>query len=263
MKKNKIWILALMLISSSVTVSSEERTAVLGKTRTGTLTYQAEDNIDFKEGTLEFWLKINFDPAQYQNTKKTFFSLLQLFRISGEKGGISVEYFIRNNKKPSLVCTILSKTRMKPLILGKYIFKKNQWYHLALLWKGKKIWSYVNGANKREVNQNEFLYREFEPLNSQKIFFGDKYHRKSLMLIDDLRISTVARQKEELGFFKGKLKQDIYTRLLDPFDTLAEDNKKMMTLPTVISNGKNGKISDNCQLVDNGKFGKALSFFNK
>ena len=78
------------------------------------------------------------------------------------------------------------------------------------------------------------------------------------MVIDDLRVSTVARRPDELGFAVGKLSPDPFTAVLDSFEADFEPDGKTATRPALILSGPGGVPSKGCAFVP-GRFGKALS----
>ena len=228
---------------------------------TGTLTYPAEDNIDMREGTIEFWLEVCFDVQEHLPSTEKYDGLLALVRLAGESGGVTMGYFAGAGYKPSagLFCSLASKkATLHGFFLGKFLPKPDEWLHLALSWKGKKFWFHLDGEQRVEKTCLEFIHLAFGPMGQHPIFFGDKWHRRAEMVIDELRISTVARRPDELGCH-GRLEVDPYTLVLDSFDGRFTPDGKKRTQSAAVFAGVGGLPSKQCEFVG-GRFGKGLAF---
>ena len=228
---------------------------------TGTLTYPAEDNIDMREGTIEFWLKVCFDVQQHLPSTEKYHGLLALVKLTGESGGVTMGYFAGAGYKPSagLFCSLASKNdRLHGFFLGDFLPKPDEWHHLALSWKGKKFWFHLDGEQRAEKTCLESIHLAFGPMGQHPIFFGDKWHRRAEMVIDELRISTIARRPDEFGCH-GKLEVDPYTLILDRFDGSFRPDGETRTAPTVAFGGVGGLPSKQCEFAE-GHFGKGLAF---
>jgi hypothetical protein len=120
--------------------------------------------------------------------------------------------------------------------------------------------TYFDGKKSGERTNQATLYKGFGPTAADKpILFGDRWNRNAKLVIDDVRVSRVARNPEELGFH-GALKSDAHTAILDSFDNAAfAPDGKQTTKPELILAGPGGTPSPDCEFVADGKFGKALS----
>ena len=249
-------VLALFALASA---GAEE--LVLGKTASGTLTYPALDNMNFEESTVECWIKLAYDPAPLLPAKD-FQGFLTFMAIKAEDGGVSIGYAAQKGQdKPQWFCSVAPK----PVVYGfgfvPPLMKLGEWHHLAIVWKGQEAFTYWDGKETGRSKQNASFGKVFGSLRDATIFIGDKWNRHSLMVIDDLRISRVARTPAELGF-NGELKPDVYTTLLDPFECDFTPDGKATTKPSVIFNGAGGLASAPCCFVQ-GKFGKGLAFYKE
>jgi len=230
---------------------------------TGTLTYPSLDNLDFREGTIECWVKFAFNPLEYLPAKD-YLCMLSLWNVGTPRGGMSVAYIVTEGQsKASWFCSMGPKPRMH----GTYIATPTsdlfgKWQHIALAWKSRETMAYLDGKLVGKVEHLVSPYQVWGNLDVKPIFFGDQWNRYSLIVLDDLRISRIARAPEDLGFTVGELKPDPYTTLLDPFEGDFVPDGKLETKPSVIANGNGGLPSAQCRFVA-GKFGKGLAFFDE
>lgn len=233
---------------------------------TGTLEYPAENNLDFREGTIEFWIKLGFDPAQYLPSTREYRGLLApIFQLSGEEGFLNASYFAGMTYAPKagLVASLVrGQEKMGFAYGGEFVPKKDEWHHLAVTWKGRTVCFYVDGQEKGKATCLEYLYQAFGAVGGKPISLGDaKWHKNSRMTIDEFRLSATVRKPGELGFH-GQLKPDISTRILDPFECDMIPDGRTPTPPTVIYSGAGGIPSKQCCITE-GKFGRGLAFFRK
>lgn len=229
------------------------------KVATGTLTYPALDNVDFREGTLEFWVKMAFDPAPYLPAKD-YQGFMVLAALAGESGGLNLHYSApAGSGQPALWCSIGPKTKLTPFGTPQCLFHRDEWHHVALTWKGCDMALFLDGNPAGRIKQNEFLYRVFGDHGSKPILFGDIWNVVALMVLDDFRLSRVARPAEELGFH-GELKPDVYTSILDPFEGGFDPDGKTLTSPRALFRGGGGLPTRECCFAE-GRFGNGLAFF--
>ncbi len=73
------------------------------------------------------------------------------------------------------------------------------------------------------------------PSGAQVIIGHPDDPRWNLVALDDLRISSVARSPEELGFAISPLQPDPYTLLLDSFDHIADRDGHLISTPEVLA----------------------------
>lgn len=238
--------------------------------QTGTLEYPSEDNLDFKEGTLEFWFQPGYDTASHLPSNEAFDGLAAILELRGESGGIVVSHFAGAAARPSAILSVRlasDKQDLYGVSGGEFAPKKGEWHHFALTWKEKVVNFYLDGAiapgrkgKMSPFTALEFLHIAFGAVGRHPIRIGDKWNARGKFALDDLRVSAVARAPEELGFHVGRLKPDPSTRILDPFEDAFEPDGKTRTHPTVMVSGEGGLPGPQCRFVE-GKFGRALSLY--
>jgi hypothetical protein len=234
-----------------------------GSVSTGTLTYPALDNIDFREGTIECWVKFAFDPRQYLPSKD-YLSMVSLWNVGTPRGGMNVSFMVQAGQSNA---TWFCSMGPKPRIHGTFIGTPSsdllgRWQHVALVWKNRETMAYLDGKLSGRVEHLVPPYQIWGRLDMKPVFFGDQWGRYALIALDDVRVSRIARAPEELGFAVGELKPDPYTTVLDPFEDDFVPDGKRETTPRVILNGTGGLPSPQCRFVP-GKFGKGLAFFGE
>jgi len=245
-------LLAILHLPSSILCATAQ---------TGTLTYPLKDNIDLREGTIECWIQFGFETSEFLPVKD-FRTLASLFDFNSEKGSMGASYFVGSIFGVDKGGWYF-RPGPKPMLLpigAAMIWKKGEWHHLAFTWQEKMMRLYVDGKDAGFRDQQSSLRDAFEVVTNQDIRFGDRWNVAARFGLDDIRVSTIARQPEELGFAVGELKPDPYTSLLDPFECDFVPDGKQLTKPRVIMVGSGGKPSAPCVFVE-GKFGKGLSFY--
>lgn len=240
--------------------------------QTGVLEYPSEDNLDFKEGTLEFWFQPGYDTASHLPSTETFDGLASIFELRGESGGVTLAHFAGAAARPSAILSVRLSSDKQDLFGvsgGEFTPKPGEWHHFALTWKEKVVNFYLDGAiapgrkgKMSPFTTLEFLHIAFGAVGRHPIRIGDKWNARGKFALDDFRLSAVARAPEELGFHVGRLKPDPSTRILDGFEGAFEPDGKQCTRPEVIFSGEGGVPSPQCRFVE-GKFGKALSLFRE
>jgi hypothetical protein len=240
--------------------------------QTGTLDYPSEDNLDFKEGTVEFWFQPGYDTASHLPSTETFDGLAAILDLRGDTGAMGVSHFAGGAAKPSAILSVrLSSDRQDLFGVsgGEFTPKKGEWHHFALSWKDKVVNFYLDGAiapgrkgKMSPFTALDFLHLAFGTVGRHPIRVGDKWNARSRFAVDDFRLSAVARAPEELGFRVGPLKPDPSTRILDGFESPFDPDGKQRTRPAVIFSGEGGLPSPQCRFVE-GKFGKALALYRE
>lgn len=238
--------------------------------QTGTLDYPSEDNLDFKEGTVEFWFKPLYDTASFLPSTEKYQLLSAILNMQGETGGLTISHFAGASARPTATLYARLNSEKQDLFgisAGAFMPKKGDWHHLALVWMGREITLYVDGeiglGKKGKVGTLTalaFLHEAFGVVGRHPIRLGDKWNANGKIAVDDFRVSSVARPVEQLGIYVGQLKPDPSTRILDAFEESFEPDGKTRTRPTVMVSGEGGLPSPQCRFVE-GKFGKALSLY--
>jgi len=247
--------LGLVLVIESLALPNHLR---LRSIPTGTLSYPLADNLDFREGTFECWVKIAFDPAEYLPAQE-YQGLFTLVTLGGAGGAMTLHYCAQaGGKEPALWCSLAPKPKLTSFGVNVGVLKPFEWHHIALTWLGCEMELYFDGKKEGSIRQNDFIHRLLGA-GAGSILIGDRWNLLALFTIDDLRISRLRRTPAELGYH-GELQPDPYTSLLDNFECDFLPDGKQRTRPPVIFNGEGGVPSPQCRFV-NGKYGKGLAFF--
>lgn len=228
--------------------------------QTGTLTYPLKDNVDLRHGTIECWVQFAVNVEDYLPVKD-FQTIVVLFAFEGEKGSMAASHFVGSifgAKNGGWYFRPGPKPMMLP-VSAAAIWKKGDWHHIAVTWKEKLMTLYLDGKQAGYRDQQSTLEDAFAVVTDQRILFGDKWHVAGRFIMDDLRISNIARTPGELGFAAGELKVDPFTLLLDPFEGDFVPDGKQKTRPRTIMVGEGGLVTAPSVFVT-GKFGKALAF---
>ncbi len=193
------------------------------------LSYPALGNIQLKEGTIEVWIVPEFE-------------------ITGSNDNIHIPFKFFNLQQDSNNYLWLI-WRLKATMTGPYATSRREgnkftpnwalvegWstgekHHIAFCWKQDKNWWIIDGKKMRETKQS--LQHAIAINERLKMVFGGGLPNR--MLIDDLRISSIARNESEVGFHTpGNLKVDPWTLLLDTFDTPFECDGVKQTKPKIM-----------------------------
>jgi len=218
----------------------------------GSIVYPAEGNINPMRGTLEAWLKPEFDPwdpeidkvpigerGQFNNS---FFSLTL-------KSGDSVDFYWNADDKGMRFYAQIGGTY--PIVLGAKspTMGKGKWSHVALTW-GDEIRIYVDGELTCR-RKWEGLFGKPVSLDGAEIVIGGG---RCDFVVDEIRISDVERTSFDLT---KPPERDEHTLLLDRLDCDFEPDGELTTSPEA---GKPGTPSRETAFVE-GKFGKGLRLF--
>ncbi|MEA3400511.1 MAG: LamG domain-containing protein [Armatimonadota bacterium] len=229
---------------------------------TGTVTYPSAGNIEMREGTLEMWVSIPFDVQEYLPSDETYQGLLAIARIEGEHGTLSLGYCAGAMMRPGagLFASLGSDlVQLHSLSAGQFTPLPGEWHHVAVTWSGNRVRYYVDGEMRGERVTLAPLAQAFGSVGAKPLLLGDPWGRNARMAIDELRVSSVERAPEELGWH-GRLEVDPYTRILDRFDQTFEIDGETRTSPEVIFVGDGGLPSRHCRFID-GRFGGALALY--
>lgn len=220
------------------------------------------ENIDLNEGTIECWFKFVDDKT---DTKEMIFTF---FNLSGQEGGIIASYSWSGIEGKSGMWYIRPWDQGMPFGTVGPEYKKETWYHIALVWNDKDTILYVDG--KLQAGGKGTMSKRTHPVSfarmvgklvGKPVYGGTPFcmvvARSMPIAVDDVRVSKIARKPEELGFAVGELKPDIFTAILDNFETTFEPDGVKLTKPLVILHGEGGLSPAGSKFVD-GKFGKAL-----
>jgi hypothetical protein len=148
-----------------------------------------------------------------------------------------------------------------PLVVECAGWKRDEWHHIAVTWEGgRRMTVYLD--NRKAGAERDFptsIERDI-PESAQIIIGSPDDQQPNGLTIDEFRLSSVARPREELGVQQTPLRPDPFTMLLENFENVqpANGNAKYTATPTVIAFESAPKTCDisGGRLVP-GKFGQA------
>lgn len=231
---------------------------------TGVITYPAFGNLSLEEGTIECWVTLAFDPEDAAGEWYRFF----LFAVrSTDEQFQQFQLFWRTPVKGFTTNSVVFEGVKQNQLVGKAQlgWKKGEMHHIALTWANARDYElYLDGQC---VSRGRRLQRWEGNIQNLTISIGLQLGAGRYacpIVVDELRVSSVARKPNELGFFATKpLSEDVFTLILDHFDGRFTPNGKRQTRCDVISRFSSevgGTPSRQCRFVK-GKFGRALALF--
>ncbi len=187
------------------------------------ISYPSE-NLNLDAGTLECWFKFVGETTDDPTLVLTMFSL------GGQEGGLTATYTWYGKPDAPGMWHLRPAAKSSPLATVGPEYKTDTWYHFAFTWSGAEWTLYLDGktvscgkGRVSKMTQPVTFADCIGKLTGKSVCGGSQLHFASaktrLVVIDDLRVSTVARPPEELGFAVGELKADASTAILDNFET--------------------------------------------
>ncbi|MFQ6096305.1 MAG: glycoside hydrolase domain-containing protein [Armatimonadota bacterium] len=175
------------------------------------LTYPAEGNISLDEGTLEMWVRVEFDPnVEIDPDVSRGIYNRNLFLLSLPDGDAVGFYWNIDDRGMRFYVREAGKF---PIVMGsRQDWRKGELHHLALTW-GDKARIYVDGELQVERAYQGLIAGDVS--RASLVFGGGACD----FAVDEIRISDVARPPEE--FFKPH-EPDEETLLLDHLDEAFE-----------------------------------------
>lgn len=211
------------------------------------LRYPAIGNIDAMHGTLEAWVKVEFDTDVAVDPKdpsrgvhnRNFFTLRNL------KGGDHCAFYWNIDDRGMRFYARVGETY--PIVLGaRSDMKKGQWHHIAFSW-GDEIRIYVDGKLTCKGAFKGLFGKEVNLEGAEIVIGGGRGE----WVIDEIKISKSVRTQFDLT---KPLQIDDETLLLDRFE---HPDISAQTRP---QKGKPAKVHG-CTQFTEGKFGKGLRIY--
>lgn len=264
MKKNILLVFAVGCWAQASTGPSLEYKVKPGPQHFARITYPALGNIELDEGTVEMWVRNDFDP-QSRITNRfycpiSYFSVrlamkrrlsLMVRHTTGRRGKV-----LRGAKD---LWATAGKASGGPRLHALGWKNKGEWRFIAMSWKYKgakyvrKLYvdgKYLGATSARQERM------ELEP--DARICVGSYYLNYCFAAVDQLRISAVERTPAEIAAgFKNGLKGDKLTLLFDDFTDITPAAKKNGLAISKARNGVVGRIHGSYELIA-GKFGQAI-----
>lgn len=235
----------------------------------GRIVYKGESIFSFDELTVEMWIRFNFDPTEKTDKvwvpkgsifnfevpeEKTFFTISCGLK-AGRKGKEDSTCYLR------IGFSIEGKEIPHPLFIDCSSFG-NEWHHIAVLWyEGKKIIVYVDGKEMFKGSLQQKMEKDFVGKSNLIIGTPSVWFYENLIEIDEIRISSIARKKEEISIYKKDI--DPYVLFYENFENIKEKNGNLFTEPYIASIESKGEYKIEMGKIVESKFGKGYSFSKK
>lgn len=201
----------------------------------GTLVYPSLGNVRPEEGTIEMWVFLEFGPAE---PRERFENSFTMFRLETEPRNLFWLFWKKESRHSGPYATLRADGRpyvpfwaVEP-VRG---WKRGEKHHIAYAWKGARSWWILDGQSDEgsgeKRTQNAFpMSWTLDTGTSFRVGNG-----AGKVVIDDLRISSVARREDEVGYHSpGALRPDVFTLLLDTFDVSFKPDGVRQTSPAVM-----------------------------
>lgn len=227
----------------------------------GQLTYPALGNINSRQGTIEMWLTPRFDHEQpirggfqgrniltIRHDGENYLTLLWRIRVTerlGQQGGPYVTGRMGGQR-----FTDFSSLMYR---VDTHAWKQGQARHIAYCWDGTENWWIIDGEPVNRTRMDKRI--DFRVDEDLQIVLGDG--RDNPFVIRDLRISSIPRRPDEVGYHRPEgLAKDPFTLLLDPLNESFPCDGQQQTQPLIMmpSPTQTGGLPDeDCQFVEAGR----------
>lgn len=178
--------------SSSVTFQAGVNGQGLFMDRGNRLTYPSDFNINSTEGTMELWVKPDWNGNDGQNHAILRYGLSNGYMVFGKEGNLLRLALNRANDNGSLELDV--STSIQHWLAG-------QWHHVAAAWSnaGQFLRLYVDGVMVSERSFSATLPTISNVVNPTFQIGGDSVRNPLLATIDDVFISDGVRSGQEIA----------------------------------------------------------------
>ena len=228
--------------------------------------------IDLDEFTIEMWVMLAFDPQEHHEGQRNHGFVYEINYGDAKFPESSLHWFVFSEFFPrekqmwtrlyNQVFDPITGDRLTYSLLGNFPqdATRNSWHHLAVSFSGRTRRMYMNGV---EISNSEMSGPFAHPLRSTAVLRLGTDRRKldSHLAFDEVRVSSIARPRDQLGFFaKEPLKPDRHTTLLLNFDEAERSADGATIKPTFAATPQvaTGVTKPPAGRWIDGKFGKAL-----
>lgn len=245
----------LLLLAAPVCLGDEYKPPT-GPDKFAHVVYDAVGNVELDEGTVELWVRNDFDPQS--NLSNRFYMPMCYFRLSnGPKGDARIGLIARHSTSSKDVFATVDGASGGEKLQRLGWQKRGEWHHLAMTWR------FGNGQYRRKLYVDGKLAdkcvsdRPLMVLHEEaQVYVGACYFNCCFAAVDQLRISAVERTEQEIKDSAEKgMTWDRLTLLFDDFGNIETGPDKSAT--TRSEKGKVGTVKGAYKLID-GRFGKAL-----
>jgi len=205
---------------------------------------------DFTEGTIEAWVMLEFDPRGWQEDRGVYqwrgrWFTFQAPATETDLGAeVVIEYGLKNHGRLGRIepgCNwrtafyVDGEKVPHPLLPACTDLEPGTWHHFALTWTGAQVVrAYIDGELAQEMEFPWAIARDV-PGAARIVIGHPQISGFNFIAIDDLRISSVARRPEDLGFAHTPLTPDPYTLLLLDFEDIEQADGQMLVRPAVMA----------------------------
>jgi len=200
--------------------------------------------MDLEEGTIEAWVKLNFNP-RHENADRWksvgSLCLMEIPKTSADLGAsIHAGWGLETAKRFDQV-TRRATFRVAFIVNGQQLphpaladvtdWGQDAWRHVALTWRnGREVHVYVDGKLAGERLFPTSARRDI-PSAARLVLGLPSYIASNAITVDEIRLSSVARKPEDLGFHRVPLQPDPCTLFLEGFENVADEKGKRVTRP--------------------------------
>lgn len=217
------------VMTLAVTVSAP----ALAQPAAGSIELPGQGLFDFTEGTVEAWVQLDFDPRGWREDGGVWqwrgrWFTFEVPETETDLGALMVsEFGLKNHGRLGRIepgCNwrtafvVDGQKVPHPLLPVCTELEPGQWHHFAVTWHdGRLVRAYIDGELAQEM---QFPYAIARPVPAgSRIIIGHPggvgFNRP---VVDEVRISSVARSPEELGAHRVPLEPDPHTLLLLDFE---------------------------------------------
>lgn len=180
-------------------------------------------NIDPEKGTIEMWVTPRFDPhAPVEHTQTR--DMLNITQDGNNYFRIVWRATWRDSWEHRAGPWVRSDIGGETAFVSMHLWpstddvladiREGQRRHIAWCWDGSDIWIYVDGEPFSIPRPMRGRRLAITPNENLKIIIGSS--QLPTVDVEEFRISSLPRHKEELGFYEdGPMREDVLTLLLD------------------------------------------------
>lgn len=257
-----VWIL---IVAMSILLTLSDSACALAD-GWGRILYPAQGLIDMREGTVEAWVKFQFDTGEQADPKWQSVGSLFHFTIPESKTdrGASLDITVGVKQAKCLL-------RVGFLLDGKEVpypvtpdctaLDTMAWHHVAVVWRrGAHLTVYLNG---KQVAERQFPWRIVRdiPSTARLVIGHEGYIGRNMLAVDELRISSIAREPHSLSYHTDTLSADPWTLFLERFENTKTVNGILYSIPDLVAAvGAASMYEIRGGKIVPGKFGYGYSF---
>ncbi len=205
---------------------------------------------DFEECTVEAWVMFEFDPTGWQQDQGVYQWRGRWFTFEAPEtdtdlgARVVIEYGLKNHGrlgriKPGcnwrIAFYVDGEKVPHPLLPACTELAPGTWHHYAVTWTdGRIVRAYIDGEPAQEMEFPFSVVRDV-PAGARIVIGHTEAVNRNLIVIDDLRVSSIARAPDDLGYHQAPLVPDPSTLLLLDFEHVEERDGRVLVRPAVMA----------------------------